>query len=684
LNNNNMIHEKQIPEISAMITFHELALSIDHFESNYQNDITEQLFFGYPIEPILKAEHLLREQVSRAHAYFSMEFALTPSIYHEFQTSKEKRGKNQFVNHEVFTNCKTDNGESIRIDKILDLPIYSGGLGVLAGDLMKGCADSGLPIIGVGVLWNKGYFKPKFWLTCGQINEELKWDPYSYPGLIPMKQTVGMDTNEGYLNLRIWKYYVFSYDKKMAWPILLIDTHLPENKPVFHELSDQLYRSDHEWWKIFQRIVLGIGGMRALKEFNYEINSYHLNEGHAGFAILEYLKNHKSGDQNIEEQENFIYTCHTPVEAGHDHFKLEEIRKILPEPYVMLAKKMGSSGKDDLYVHMTEMSLKFCKNINAVAQKHGIIMRSQFDRYKNKIKAITNGVHTQTWVSKNFADLYDKYLKKEGDWRSNSDLLSCLGKNIENETFRKELFYAHQANKRTLVELLQNWNFDEHVLTLGWARRIAGYKRPSLIFHDVERLVKLIKHQGPLQIILAGKAHPNDEIGTAHIEEMMDHIEQLVEHKDQIKVILVENYDTYLGKLLTSSVDVWLNTPIPPFEASGTSGMKAILNGVLQLSSLDGWVVEAEDKDIGWIFGHRHEGAQAGDERDLKLDEDAQALYNTLEEVIELYYKTNNGGVIDSRSLWIDKMIHCVTASAYFSSQRMVEEYNRLMWKAIQ
>jgi glycogen phosphorylase len=231
------------------------------------------------------------------------------------------------------------------------------------------------------------------------------------------------------------------------------------------------------------------------------------------------------------------------------------------------------------------------------------------------------------------------------------------------------------------MHTVHHWKMDENVLTIGWARRITGYKRPSLLFHDIDKLVSMAKRLGPVQIFLAGKAHPNDNIGAAHIDAILDHIDKLNNQYDLIKVLILENYDTYFGKLLSNSVDVWLNNPLPPFEASGTSGMKAILNGVVQCSTLDGWVVEAEHDDIGWIFGYRHEGPEIGSESELRLDEDSDALYKTIEEMLTMYYQMNQKGKISTDSPWIDKMINCVRRAGFFNTQRMVEEYNAKMWQ---
>jgi starch phosphorylase len=228
--------------------------------------------------------------------------------------------------------------------------------------------------------------------------------------------------------------------------------------------------------------------------------------------------------------------------------------------------------------------------------------------------------------------------------------------------------------------IINHWELKENVMTIAWARRIASYKRPALIFHDTKRLISLAEKHGPIQILFAGKAHPNDDIGGSHIQMILDHIDALNEYKDLVKVLILENYDTYFGKLLTNSVDVWLNNPLPPFEASGTSGRKAIINGVLQASTLDGWVVEAEEDDIGWIFGYRHTGTELGSEADSRFDEDSDALYQTLEDILILYYQMNKNGEIDVKSVWIDKMIHCIARSAFFNTQRLVKQYNELMW----
>ena len=246
--------------------------------------------------------------------------------------------------------------------------------------------------------------------------------------------------------------------------------------------------------------------------------------------------------------------------------------------------------------------------------------------------------------------------------------------------FRRDLWAAHQENKKRLCALLKSWKMEPDVFTICWARRIAAYKRPSLLLQDVTRLLDIAKRIGPIQVVFAGKAHPKDDLGFTYVNDMLSAIDSLTKESKNLRVLMLENYDTFFGKLLASSVDVWLNNPLPPFEASGTSGMKAILNGVLQMSTLDGWVVEAADKNIGWIFGWEHHGIEVGDEHVLRLKEDSAELYNTLEKAVSLYYQTNRSGQADLSSEWVTKMANAVAAGAFFNTDRMVSEYEKKIW----
>ncbi len=656
---------------------------IPQFHERHSQDINDEYFFGFPMQSIVRAEERLRSPETRSVAYFSMEFGLAPSIYHQFETSQPTSGLNMFTGHRVFSNLRAmDHYHQIRIDKVLDIPIYSGGLGVLAGDTLKSASDLGISVIGLGILWNKGYFKQNFWFESGQIPDELRWDPYTYPGLIPLDNIIEIKLNSESIFLRLWKYYVYSYDRQNVIPLVLLDSNIDENGPetdIKRRLTDQLYRSDNAWWKITQRTILGVGGINALRELGYSLNLYHLNEGHAALAFVEKAKD-ISEDKWDELKNHFAYTCHTPVEAGHDRFALSELENIFDKAHLSIIRKEGLDSKHKNLVNLTRLAMNTSTYVNAVAKKHGEITRLQFPDFKDKIKTITNGVHTFTWVSEPIEQLLDKYRGTIGDWKSNPLLIENVSKLRDNMEFRRGLWQAHMKNKKECAEILSPWFFDENVFTISWARRIANYKRPSLILQDVGRLVKMAKTIGPLQIIFAGKAHPSDNLGFTYINTMLERIDSLTDYRDTIKIFMLENYDTYFGKLLTSSVDVWLNNPLPPFEASGTSGMKAILNGVIQLSTLDGWVVEAQDKNIGRIFGYVPPQGEIGSESNLRLEEDSKKLYEALEELMKLYYDSFGHGEPKVGSDWIDMMINCISTSGYFSTHRMVGEYNNIIW----
>ena len=260
-------------------------------------------------------------------------------------------------------------------------------------------------------------------------------------------------------------------------------------------------------------------------------------------------------------------------------------------------------------------------------------------------------------------------------------VLSKAANLSSNADFRKDIWLAHQANKGNLCDILGKWKLNKDVFTICWARRIAAYKRPSLILQDINRLVKIAKEIGPMQIILAGKAHPNDNLGFTYINEMLDKVDKLNAYYDFLKIIVLENYDIFMGKILTSSVDVWLNNPLPPFEASGTSGMKAVLNAVLQMSTVDGWVAEAADRKMGRFFGYQNAEGSVGNEMDLRMNDDSAKLYAALEDMVGLYYKTNAAGKADYTSNWIDMMIECLCVGGEFNTYRMLDQYKKSVWK---
>lgn len=654
-------------------------IQLDPTNKKYLKDITTEEFFGYPAASLIEAEKRLLSAATQSIAYFSMEYGLAPSVYHTFQTVNPIDPNNSVRNHEVFSNMKDmDYYHQLPLNKILDLPIYSGGLGVLAGDSLKSAADIGLSLVGIGILWGKGYFKQKFWFRSGgQAPEVMTWDPHTYPGLVPLKPRVEIEISGQKLQLKLWKYYVYSYDLKKVVPLVLLDSDIPENPDHFRVLTDQLYRSTNGWIKICQRAILGMGGVRALEALGYGINKYHLNEGHAAFAFVEKAK--KEDPEKLKSQ--FAYTCHTPVEAGHDRFDLQELTAIIGPEGAEIVKRFGRDAHNPNAANLTLLAMSASGHANAVALKHGEVTRIQFPQFKDKIKSITNGVHTHTWLSKPIKELLLKYQERIGDFESDPCRLTKVRQLINDGAFRRDLWSAHLENKKTLAQLLKHWYFDAGTFTIGWARRIAPYKRPTLLLHDPNALLEIARRRGPLQIVIAGKAHPADVPASIHLDEMMEKIIMLSGERKRLRIVFLENYDTYFGKILTSCVDVWLNNPLPPFEASGTSGMKALHNGVVQLSTLDGWVVEAADRGIGRIFGYVPPPGELGSESDLKLDQDSKELYTALGELVDLYYATMTGTKKIEESPWLEMMINCIALAGFFNTQRMIGEYKAQIWE---
>ncbi len=653
-------------------------VQIDQFEKLYQQEISANKYFGMPLAPLVSAERRLISQ-ERCVAYFSMEYGLASSFYNTFTAQRPIDPKNKCSTSEVFSNYRlADYFFTLSNDRLLDLPIYSGGLGVLAGDTTKTMADYRVPAVAIGILWSTGYFRQKFWFKYGQLPEEMSWDPFTYPGLIPLKNKIKISLRSQDLYLRLWNYYVYSYRHDHAIPLILLDTDVDPNSENDKRLTDQLYRSDSAWIKAMQRVILGLGGIAALRELGYNIDLYHLNEGHAVFAFVERTRGMNKKERDSFKK-HFVYTCHTPVEAGHDKFLADDLRHILKDEDFEVVEAYGKERSG--LINLTLFSMNIASAVNAVAKRHHEVMKMQFPKYKDVITYVTNGVHSHTWMSQQICAVLESFPAVFGDFKANPMALIKAKDLMRDLNFRCMLWDAHQANKVNLCSYLEHWGLRDDVLTICWARRIAAYKRPSLILNDIKRLIQIARMVGPIQIIFAGKAHPRDNLGFTFVNEMLDKIDSISEVYDYLKIIMLENYDIYLAKLLVSGVDIWLNNPLPPFEASGTSGMKALLNGVIQVSTLDGWVVEAEDKGIGKIFGYRSQEGKIGSEQDLHMREDAQELYLTLEEMIRLYYRTYHRKKVDIVSEWLDYMVNCLAAASHFNTYRMLDEYKQFIWK---
>ena len=536
---------------------------------------------------------------------------------------------------------------SMEIGLCPEIPTYSGGLGVLAGDILKSGADLGVPMIGITLLYKKGYFAQKINKEGRQTEAPVEWNPRQFLTQLPNRISITMNGRP--VQTGVWSYTLVGQSGHPL-PIFFLDTDLPENCPEDRELTAELYGGDNKY-RLCQELILGIGGLRILRDLGFRnIKTFHLNEGHAGFITLELLREQGYGDiKKVRDQ--VIFTTHTPVAAGHDFFSYDLINEVLEGNFAeILRQHIGGSG-----LSMTDLALKFSRYVNGVSHKHAMVSRAMFN--DQNIDWITNGVHSATWTSPSFARLYDKQIQ---GWRSDpSRLMQAL--QIPDE----DIWKAHQAAKMKLFALVleeTGQELDPDILTIGFARRAATYKRADLVFADIERLVKIAR--GKVQFIFSGKAHPHDEPGKDILQKINRISKEL---GTELPVVFIENYNMGPAKLITAGVDLWLNTPIRPREASGTSGMKCVHNGVMNFSVLDGWWIEGcIEGRTGWAIGPEPTETEMVEYNEA---EDADDLYNKLEkEIIPTYY--------ENRKKWISMMKLAIAVNAsYFNTHRVVHEY---------
>jgi starch phosphorylase len=538
------------------------------------------------------------------------------------------------------------------------IPTYSGGLGVLAGDTIKSGADLALPMVAVTLLTRKGYFRQELDEKGRQVEHPYEWDPATFMTQLSPRVTVEIEGRA--VQVQAWYYLVQSFTGGRV-PVFFLDTALEGNRPEEREITAQLYGGD-EVYRFKQEIVLGLGGARMLKALGFEIKKYHLNEGHASLLTLELLNKFKRPIEDVWDEKLVwdvnsvkdlcVFTTHTPVKAGHDSFPYDLVQRVLGD-LIPLDILKGLAGQEAL--NMTVLALNLTEFVNGVAKKHGEVSRNMFPGYK--INAITNGVHSYTWTCDSFKRLFDKYLP---GWANEPELFVRVGRIPDIEIWK-----AHQEAKGILLDYVRNQTgveMDPNILTLGFARRATAYKRADLLFSDLDRLIKI--GTGKIQIIYAGKAHPQDQPGKALIEKIFSYKKQLA---DRIKIVFLSNYDMDIALKMVSGVDIWLNTPQRPREASGTSGMKAAHNGVINFSVLDGWWIEGYiEGDTGWSIGPSPVETRLEENHDTR---DADDLYEKLEkEIIPTYY--------EARSIWVYMMGNTIGQNAYyFNTHRMMRRY---------
>lgn len=582
------------------------------------------------------------------------------------------------------------------------LPIYAGGLGILSGDHIKEASDLGIPMVGVGFLYTNGYFSQKItedgWQEARYMNlkfEELPVSPVMDENGAPL--TVKVDLPGREILVRVWNIQVGRV------PLYLLDSNVDGNSDADRQLTARLYSSDLDL-KITQEIILGIGGVRALRKLGYDPTAWHMNEGHSAFSSLERARELVAKGKTFEEasnivRKNTVFTTHTPVPAGNEQFPLWLMDKYFShlwpqlgldrDQFMDIARMQQPWGET---FSMPVLAIHMSSFRNGVSELHGQVARKMwqflFEDTKVEdvpISYVTNGIHTGTWMARRLRNLFSEYFDPE--WRENIDDPEIWEKikDVPNE----ELWEVRRHLKRKLMMYLRDRSraqwlndgihpvqvvaggalLDPYALTIGFARRFATYKRANLIFRDVDRILRLINdHNRPVQIIFAGKAHPADEPGKLLIQE----IYRIVKKAEcGGRLVFVEDYDMNIARYLVQGVDVWLNTPRRPMEASGTSGEKAALNGVLNFSVLDGWWREGYNGKNGWSIGSEKEYADTN----AQDDADAISLYETLEnEIIPMYYenRTPDGVPLD----WMEYMKETIrTCGPNFSMRRMVKEY---------
>ena len=542
------------------------------------------------------------------------------------------------------------------------IPTYSGGLGVLAGDTLRSAADTAADMVAVSLVHRRGYFRQHLDAHGQQTESDVPWSPETT--LAPAGATISLTMQGREVRIRAWRFDVVGAAGHVI-PVLLLDTDVEGNDPWDRHLTDHLYGGD-TYYRLCQETVLGLGGLKMLDALGCRPEVYHMNEGHASLLAIGLLEE-RAGDAGLPGatdaeadvvRQQCVFTTHTPVPAGHDQFGLDQMFQVLGHERAEAIERFGCLHNN--LMNMTYIALRFARFVNGVAMQHGKVSQVMFPHHT--VSFITNGVHAATWLSQPMQQLLDR---EAPAWRrDNAYLRSVYG------IAPQEIAACHRLTKEHLFASLANRipghspdrsdaahpQLDPAILTLGFARRVATYKRASLLFTDPERLVKIAEAIGGLQILFAGKAHPADLAGKELIRGVFEQAAHL--NSTSLKIVYLENYDWALGGLLTQGVDVWVNTPRRPYEASGTSGMKAALNGVPSLSVLDGWWIEGCAEGVtGWaIEDGETEAAEAA------------SLYDKLEHAIAPLFA--------QPAAWARMQQHCVAINgSFFNTHRMLHQY---------
>ncbi len=534
------------------------------------------------------------------------------------------------------------------------MPTYSGGLGILAGDTLRSAADLKINTIGVTLLYRKGYFRQHFDESGWQVEEDETWDPNTKLILLPNQTEITLEGRS--VRVRAWLHKINGVSGHVN-PLIFLDTDIDGNTPDDRQITAKLYSGDSRM-RLMQEAVLGIGGVRMLQLLGAtNVQKFHMNEGHSALLTLELYRQYVACDEPVEEvRRRAVFTTHTPVAAGHDVFDRNLATSVLGDGYI--AEQITNLAFVGDTLNMTHLGFNFSNYRNGVAKKHGEVTRELFPGYQ--IESITNGVHAREWVSEPIAALYDRYIP---GWRIDAyNLRYALLIPAD------ELWHAHQTMKLRLCEYIHSVNpnltFDPQIFTIGFARRATAYKRGNILFHDIERLKRIAEKSNGIQIVYAGKAHPEDRDGKLMMQDIIRQMGSLFASK--VKCVYLPNYSMELAKLLVGGVDLWLNTPARPMEASGTSGMKAAMNGNPHFSTLDGWWLEGHIEGVtGWSIGPHPENAGTENVDAVDLED----LYTKLEYVILPKFEGD-------KHSWIKMMRSAIAINgSFFNTQRMLEQY---------
>lgn len=539
------------------------------------------------------------------------------------------------------------------------IPTYSGGLGILAGDTIKSCADLEIPLIAITMLNEHGYFFQQIDKEGNQIAQPTNWAINDYLELTPAQTTIKIQDRD--VHIQVWQY-IIKGETGFKIPVHFLDSNIASNNEFDRHLTSHLYKGGDLEYRLSQEMVLGIGGYEIIKKLGYQnIKKYHMNEGHSALLTLKLNQDLcKSKTMACENTKPYcVFTTHTPVAAGHDQFPVDMAERFLKHYTDNIPKEVIQNNM----MQMTQLALNSSGYINAVSKKHQKVAQDMFPRFN--IHGITNGIHPSSWTSPTFTELFDKYAP---DWKIKPEHLENI-KDASHEEIQK----AHYINKKKLIDFtnqLSNVGMDNDYFTICFGRRITAYKRPDLILQNPDRIAQ-INNIRPIQIIFSGKAHPSDMEGQAFIKK----INQIKnDYKNDIKIAYLENYNIKVAKLMTQGADLWLNNPIPGQEASGTSGMKAAINGVPSLSTIDGWWEEGWEEDVtGWAINNPDEKIDQFTHEELK-QKHADVVYEKLEKhIVPTFY--------NNQTHWLEIMKNAIIKNGTnFNSHRMVKEYWEQAW----